>query len=655
MNPVGTAAGLLFLGTRVTPNKNKYSNLTLTRFAVLLIWLLSSAVAHAQDVPDMHLSTFAAGSGPAYADGVLRLLDGDGTPGQSNAVAFDQEREGAFERLQLRCRLRVLAGGDGGALVFLNTAEYGRRGPAPFVKSWVEPNLAGTFAVGIDVHNPPNQKQGGSRDNYQGLPQREVSLHWDGREIVKRVAPAEFRGDFTDCEILVRHVIGGAEVTLSLAGGTVYDRYFMAGMRPYPARLALGAGTRNDTSTEFDVRNLVFTTGEPARPRRAPNHVEIFNHVLTGGGVNAYEKEVTLPSLAWAYGRVILTLELHDAGPDWDEWDRNGSLSVVDPDGVKRDIVPFITSFRTPGYWQVDVTHFRPWLAGAATFEIATTTDRDTNRGYMLSASLDFYHGTPDLEPYRIVPLWDGTAQYRSDENHFRDFFTPRSFSSDASTQAARLFITTTGHSQVGEFVPSRRTLVFAPVKDGDPATEVRFENVLWKSDCYLNPNRPQFGTWQYARAGWAPGDVVRPWWIDLTPHLDPGQTAELRYEPEPYDFSGVPEDRRPTADQIDRARQLVRAYLILYRSAAQLIPLPPLQVIDVEAGSNAARSGLLAGDYLESYGYTRPQTIDALRAAIRAASAAVKQQIKVVIYRDDERLVMTLEPGRMGVNLAEF
>lgn len=639
----------------MTPNKNKYSNLTLTRFAALLIWMLIPAVAHAQDVPAMHLSTFAAGSGPVYADDVLRLLDGDGTPGQSNAVAFDQEQEGAYERLQLRCRLRVLAGGDGGALVFLNTAEYGRRGPAPFVKSWVEPNLAGTFAVGIDVHNPPKQEQGGFRGNYQGLPQREVSLHWDGREIVKRVSPVEFRGNFTDCEILVQHVIGGAEVTLSLAGVTVYDRYFMAGMLPYPARLALGAGTRNDTSTEFDVRDLVFTTGEPARPRRVPKHIEIFNHVLTGGGVNAYEKKVTLPSLNWAYGRVILTLELHDAGPDWDKWDRNGSLSVVDPDGVKRDIVPFITSFRTPGYWQVDVTHFRPWLAGPVTFEIATTTDGDNNSSYMLSAALDFYHGTPELEPFRIVPLWNGTAQYRSDENHFRDFFTPRTFSSDESTKATRLFITTTGHSKVGEFTPSRRTLILAPVKGGESAAEVRFENVLWKSDCYLNPNRPQFGTWEYARAGWAPGDVVRPWWIDLTSHLVPGQPAELRYEPEPYDFSGVPEDRRPATEQINRARQLVRAYLILYRSAAHLVPVPPLQVIDVEAGSNAAHSGLLAGDYLESYDGVRQQTIDALRAAIRDAAAAGKKQIPVVIYRDSEQLMITLEPGRMGVKLAEF
>ncbi len=55
---------------------------------------------------------------------------------------------------------------------------------------------------------------------------------------------------------------------------------------------------------------------------------------------------------------------------------------------------------------------------------------------------------------------------------------------------------------------------------------------MLWKTDCYLNPNRPQFGTWKFSRAGWAPGDVVRPWWIDLTPKLEPGEVATLDYQP---------------------------------------------------------------------------------------------------------------------------
>ena len=111
--------------------------------------------------------------------------------------------------------------------------------------------------------------------------------------------------------------------------------------------------------------------------------------------------------------------------------------------------------------------------------------------------------------------------------------------------------MTTTGHSQVGEFTPSART---ARLRDGGGEDAARFENVLWKTDCYLNPNRPQFGTWKYSRAGWAPGDVVRPWWIDLTPHLQPGSEAALRYEPEPYDFGDARASARRGADRTRRA-----------------------------------------------------------------------------------------------------
>jgi hypothetical protein len=623
------------------------------RLLLLLFCTLLPVNGLAREIPAVHLSRFASGAGPAHVDGVYRLLDGRATPGQSNAVAFDLEHEGPYERMSLHCKLRVLAGGDGGAMIFLNTAEYGKRGPAPFVKSWVEPILAGTFAVGVDVHDPPNDEPMWPLGNYMSLPEREVSLHWDGREIVKRVAPAEFRGDFAEFDISVQYVTGGAEVTVRLAGSTIYDGYFVAGMRPYESRLAIGAGTRKDVTTEFDVRDLLFSTSDPTWPGRRPQHFEIFNHVLTGGAATANVREVTLPPLDWGYGRVILTLEIHDAGQYWDSWDRNGYLYVIHADGVKYDIAPFITSFQTPCHWKVDVTHFRPWLAGKVTFEIATDGIPGKEQGYMMSASLDFYHDAPDMEPYRVVPLWVGTARYKSADNHFSDFFTPRTVFIDESARAARLFMTTTGHSQVGEFTPSWRSVIFVAEK-GEQSSEQHFENLLWKTDCYLNPNRPQQGTWKYARAGWAPGDVVRPWWIDLTPYFVPGRTAVLRYAAKPYDFSLVPEDRRPTGNEINQAIQIVRAYLILYRSATGLMPASNLKVLKVVDDGNAAKAGIRVDDWLISNDGRQQQSIDELRNAIKDAESAGKKRIAVVVYRGDDRVETTLGPGLLGVYLEE-
>ena len=77
--------------------------------------------------PKFHFSRFANGAGPSVADGVYRLLDAARTHGQSNAIAFDRAKKGAYETTSLSCRLRVKKGGDGGAFVFLSTAEQGVR------------------------------------------------------------------------------------------------------------------------------------------------------------------------------------------------------------------------------------------------------------------------------------------------------------------------------------------------------------------------------------------------------------------------------------------------------------------------------------------------------------------------------------------------
>jgi hypothetical protein len=272
----------------------------------------------------------------------------------------------------------------------------------------------------------------------------------------------------------------------------------------------------------------------------------------------------------------------------------------------------------------------------------------------MMSASLDFYPGIPDLVPQRVIPLWNGTARYKSTGNYYRDFFVPQSVFIDPDTRAARLMITTTGHSPVGEFTPAWRTLIFAPVKGGEAASEQRFKNLLWKTDNYLNPVRPQRGTWKFSRAGWAPGEIVRPWWLELTPFIVPGATGELRYIPEPYDFSLLPVEQRPTEEEVNSAVQLVRSYLILYGSADSLLPAAAIEVLAVEAGSNAERGGIEVGDFLASYAGERPATIDELLAMIKAAEAAGKQQVRVLVYRGANQVELALGPGRMGVKIAE-
>ena len=607
------------------------------------------------------LAQFGSGAGASVAEGTYRLLDVEGSFAQSNAVAFRRQVEGARETANLKAELRVLEGGDGGAIVFLSTADYGVQGPAPFAPAWTAPNFAGSLAVGIDVHNPKDEDPFRGHGNYQGLPQREVSLHFDGRELVKRVTETEFRGDWAALEISMRGVPGGSEVSVTIGESKVYDAYFVAGMLPYESRLVMGASTLGDAATEFDVRGVQLTYGEVAETPRPAIHFQVFNHVLTDNSKTAFQAEVELPPANWEFGRVILTLQIHDGGDSWDEWDRNGTVSVWDDEGNKHTIVPFITSYRTECFWQVDVTAFRPWLAGKTKFEVAAGTGFYKNLGFMMSVDLDFHHGKPELAgehraPFQVIPLWEGTANYGSDDAPFGNVFQPI-LGVPSTSEAARIVTFVTGHSQIGEFTPSSRSLQVqtgATNVDGSKKSESSyFNNTLWKTDCYLNPNRPQGGTWKYSRAGWAPGDVVSPWVIDPNRYFPMGETVDLSYVSEPYDFSDLPEADRPDAGTIGAANQVVSSYLVLYDKGEGLVPAPVLRVTSVTGNSSAANAGILAGDYLASYNGNAIDSVDQLTAAKAAAIEAGRKMAKIVVYRGAERLDLEMATGQMGVALS--
>ena len=403
-----------------------------------------------------HLDRYLAGTGPSITpEGVIRLLDDERTPGQSNTAGWPRHAEGARQTTTFRAELRVEKGGDGGAFVLLPTASYGTQGAAPFRMDWTHPDLAGAFAVGVDVYDPPTEEPFGPDGNVVGAPERELSLHFDGRELVKRVVDTELRDVWTSIEVQVQHVAGGAEVTVRVGDEAVYDRWFVAGLMAYESRLAIGASTTGGASTRFDVRDVVIAEGPLASPTRPPLDVEVFHYVRTDNTTTSYQATVDLPPLEWSFGRILLTLDLHDAGRMWDEWDRNGEISILDDDGTKLGLVPFITSYRTPCHWVVDVTAFRPWLHGRRTFEIAAGTTFYKNRGYLMSVSLAYHHGTPDLVATKVIPLWHGTAHYRSDENAFRDFYTPQEVAIDDDTTGARLVVFTTGRGSAFGSKPS--------------------------------------------------------------------------------------------------------------------------------------------------------------------------------------------------------
>lgn len=583
---------------------------------------------------------YGEGSGPIYEKETFHLLDKEGSQHQANTVGFSCDPRGVHQGVNIAFKLRVPEGAEGGFIGLLNTHDYASSGPAPYLPQLEAPNFKDSFGVGIDVSNPKNEDWFRGPGNFYGHPEREVSLHWNGREIVKRRAEQEFRGEeFVDWNISVQYVIGGAEITVQFKDYNIYDGYFIPSMKPYAFRLAIGART-GEIATTFDVKDLVLKTSDEAKPVPNPVNLNLFNYVQTTQSNGVFTSEVELPPEDWAFGRVIMKIWIH-GGSKWDEWDRCAHVSVEGPDGEELKIVSFITSYKTPCYWEVDVTDFRSLLAGKTKFFIhAGTIYRD--KGFLMSVDLDFHLGRPEQYAYKVIPLWRGTARYQSDDNPFGDFYDERSAEIPENTIAARLHLVHTGHSQVGEFTPAKRTL---------KCNDAGFENVLWRDDCYLNPNRPQFGTWKFSRAGWAPGDICYPWLIDVFSHITPGKSAVFNYIPHKYDFEGAEE--LPSQNEIAKASHNVSAYLILYEEPKDLIDAPTVLVLKVTPNSAAHKADLKAGDYLYSYNGVRLFSRDDVDAAKKQALAEEKETVKLVFYRGSKKTEIDFPTGQMGVNLA--
>lgn len=493
------------------------------------------------------LSRFGEGPGPSIEKGLLKLVKKRDAGKQINVAAFDQTVFGLYEVVTASFDLRILEGGEGGAFALLNTDHYGSTGAGPEIPAWEEPNLAGSFGIGFDLSNPHNEDWFKGSGNFYNRPQREISLHWNGTEIANRLSSIEFRGPKPHgVDLEIRFETGGAFVDLRIDKTDIFKDHFIPEMFPFPWRAAFGART-GATGTEFHVDGLEVGFSRLAGERPPPRTVRVFDGVVVSSKNQSPTGEATLPGPELRTARVILTLGLAPPEGGWDGWDRGGSVYLFDENDVRYEIARFITPFRREYRWKVDVTDFQALLRGKRKFGLYISSWQ--GNGYKVTVDLDYYHGIPEREPYRVENLWVGSPSYGGPAKPFGDFFAAKSIRADRETRAAKVRFMVTGHGQVGEFTPAPRTVTI---------NRTSFSSTLWKTDCYLNPVRPQSGTWKFDRAGWAPGDVVSPWEIDISRLIKPGRKIKISYQPHPYE--GNPKGE---------ASHWVESQIIFYRRPA--------------------------------------------------------------------------------------
>ncbi len=286
--------------------------------------------------------TWGTYAGSLVANGSLRMTYANG---QSCLVAFDRTSEGPARKITADFSFSATAGADGFSFSLLNTTTYGTDGISTLGQSsaaptpWEEPELSQALSVGFDIYDP---------DDYQGLGAHEISLHWNGVELAKRLSPVDFRtGAFIPLHIEISFVPGGAELTVVVGGTTVYAQEFIAGPVPFESRVAFGARTGGLSFTSLlDNVQVTFDDSYVAFPQ--VQAVSTFSKVWINGGNRAPQKTVSLPIPTRPWERVVAKVQL-DAPPNgFDVYDRQMNLSVT-AGGKTVEIARFITPFGRRG------------------------------------------------------------------------------------------------------------------------------------------------------------------------------------------------------------------------------------------------------------------------------------------------------------------
>jgi len=277
------------------------------------------------------------------------------------------------------------------------------------------------------------------------------------------------------------------------------------------------------TVRAFNNFGAVSTSSSNINLTNIPSNID--DHPAFSGVIinTANPEEVvtaTLPSFMGAFNNITAHLDIAcPPGQACGEWDRVAHIEVKTHEGEWIEMIKYITPYGTACTHSLDVTDFASTLQGEVEFRISCTT---FDTGYDYNLTLDYGLGTPAYNYSLIRPLWHG---------HY-DFGNPAdlqpvpsiNFEFPVNTESAKIKLVASGHgwgtnnsNNAAEFSSNIHHLL---VNELETFT---YDN--W-TICNPNPDgcSPQFGTWEFSRAGFCPGAISAFEDYDVTPWIPENQ-----------------------------------------------------------------------------------------------------------------------------------
>lgn len=213
-----------------------------------------------------------------------------------------------------------------------------------------------------------------------------------------------------------------------------------------------------------------------------------------------------------------------------------GTIAITDLTYFKRfpfynELVSFVTPYgigldlgMNGKSWYFDMSDYEKILRGNKRVLLSLGGERQEE----MDLEFLFIVGTPPRNIVQYEQLWQGTN--RTGDLPINGIIAgtaiaPNNFPFSADATSFKLKSSITGHGAHGEFSQN----------GGAVSHRIRINNVqkfTWgiTQQCAENPIYPQGGTWVYNRQGWCPGQRSLLKEQDLTPHVTPGTTMEVKY-----------------------------------------------------------------------------------------------------------------------------
>ena len=284
-------------------------------------------------------------------------------------------------------------------------------------------------------------------------------------------------------------------------------------------------------------------------PNSNYDEITVFDKELyTGGWAATISQLVEFPTEEELNNYTGMTIELLRGCPDsngnysdagCDDYDRIARMFICDEDGTNcNETARWITPFDRQPHHLTDISSFMSMIQPGGNKIVKFQESGWPNS--LLTMRFRFYHNdtTEYVEtPKEYIKMWAGTFPFNPDFDANRE---PVVFTIPENASKVEFVSYITGHGwscggtfQCAEFCNSQHML---SINGGVYDFQIAFPNgddndYCIQPEAIIDGTIPnQYGTWGYGRAGWCPGQDVRPWITDITDYVSIGDENVMEY-----------------------------------------------------------------------------------------------------------------------------